>query len=62
VFTVQEKKADRSGHPRFHRDNRECGQPSFSLLVAGAGVGIDPRPEQGTVLAFTWGPDGILAA
>ena len=40
VFSVQEKKANRSGRPCFHRDNRECGQPSSFQMVAG--VGFEP--------------------
>jgi len=39
-------------------DSDNASNPLFSM-VAGAGVGIDPRPEQGALLAFTWGPDGV---
>ena len=33
---VQEKKADRSGHPCFRKRNRECGQPSSFQVATGA--------------------------
>ena len=40
---VQEKKADRSGHPCFRTSNRECGQPSSFLLVAGARYVVEKK-------------------
>jgi len=29
-------------------------------MTAGAGVGSKPRPEDGLVLPFTWGPEAVM--
>jgi len=35
---------------------------SSLLMVAGAGDGIDPRPEEPPVIPFTWGRGGVKEA
>jgi len=37
-------------------------EPVMNDVIAGEGVGIAPRPDEGLVLAFTWGSAGLREA